>query len=377
MLSNQLLALTVLTPLIYLLYPILLDPKYQYQIVSTLIVSIVGYITTISLIPYVKEMTLKAGLSGKDLNKGEEGKKTEIPESLGIVPGVTFVVSVCLLQVFLYENVNLEYNAALFSICFMLFLGFADDVLDLRWRYKLILPAFATIPLLVAYSGKTLIVVPKPLRLALGMEFLELGIFYRVYMLMVAIFCSNAINIYAGINGLEAGQSLIIAISISIHNIIELSGPFAQYHLFSLVFMLPFIAITLGLLKFNWYPSQVFVGDSFAYFAGMTLAVVGILGHFSKTLMLFFIPQWLNFLFSLPQLLLPWWFPCPRHRLPQYSNGKLVNSGNYTMINFALYILGPTTEKALVIILLAFQILCCGLGFYIRYHLSKLYYDEK
>ena len=34
----------------------------------------------------------------------------------------------------------------------------------------------------------------------------------------------------------------------------------------------------------NWYPSTVFVGDTFCYFAGMTFAVVGIHGHFSKTL---------------------------------------------------------------------------------------------
>ncbi len=71
----------------------------------------------------------------------------------------------------------------------------------------------------------------------------------------------------------------------------------------------------LGLLKYNWFPSQVFVGDTFCYFSGMTLAVAGILGHYSKTLMLFFLPQILNFLYSLPQLTKVW--PCPRHRLPR------------------------------------------------------------
>jgi UDP-N-acetylglucosamine--dolichyl-phosphate N-acetylglucosaminephosphotransferase len=50
------------------------------------------------------------------------------------------------------------------------------------------------------------------------------------------------------------------------------------------------------------YPSLVFVGDSYTYFAGMTLAVAGIEGHFSKTLMMFFIPQLLNFTLSLPQV---------------------------------------------------------------------------
>lgn len=73
--------------------------------------------------------------------------------------------------------------------------------------------------------------------------------------------------------------------------------------------------ILLFLFFFYRYPSSVFVGDTFCYFAGMTFAVVGILGHFSKTMLLFFIPQVVNFLYSLPQLFHI--IPCPRHRLPR------------------------------------------------------------
>lgn len=50
------------------------------------------------------------------------------------------------------------------------------------------------------------------------------GILYYVYMGMLAVFCTNAINILAGINGIEAGQSLVIAASIIVFNIIELNG---------------------------------------------------------------------------------------------------------------------------------------------------------
>ena len=41
---------------------------------------------------------------------------------------------------------------------------------------------------------------------------------------MLAVFCTNAINILSGINGIEAGQSLIIAITVIIFNFIELNG---------------------------------------------------------------------------------------------------------------------------------------------------------
>ena len=138
--------------------------------------------------------------------------------------------------------------------------------------------------------------------------------------------------------------------------------------------MILFVATTFGLLYYNWYPSSVFVGDTFTYFAGMTFAVVGILGHFSKTLMLFFIPQWINFLLSLPQLF--GLIDCPRHRIPKYNekDGKLHSSGNWTLLNAILTILGPQTEKSLAIITLSFQAMCCALAFYIRYELASYYY---
>lgn len=80
------------------------------------------------------------------------------PEGLGIVTGTVFLVAAILFQVFqssnhvhFHKDSLAEYNAGLTSICFMLLLGFSDDVLNLRWRYKLVLPAVATLPLLVAY----------------------------------------------------------------------------------------------------------------------------------------------------------------------------------------------------------------------------------
>ena len=59
------------------------------------------------------------------------------------------------------------------------------------------------------------------------------------------------------------------------------------------------------------------MGDTFTYFAGMAIAVAGILGHLSETLLLFLIPQLLNFAYSLPQLFKI--VPCPRHRLPRFD----------------------------------------------------------
>ncbi|OAQ22769.1 hypothetical protein K457DRAFT_159713 [Linnemannia elongata AG-77] len=304
--------------------------------------SVLAGITTWSAIPALSEIFVKAGLKGMDLSKKT---KHIIPESMGMVAGLIYLVTMFLfipfpfmkwftasndgdlheLKLLTFPNLKLaELLSALLSIQSMVFLGFADDVLDIRWRFKMPLPAIASIPLLMVYwvhLGVTHIVVPIPLRPILG-QLIDLGALYYVYMGMVAIFCTHSINIMAGINGVEVGQSLVIACSIAINDMIFLQSastgaPAIETHLFSLYFILPFIGVSLGLMIHNWYPSKVFIGDTYCYFAGMTFAVVGILAHYSKTLLLFFIPQIFNFLLSAPQLFRL--VPCPRHRVPRYN----------------------------------------------------------
>lgn len=107
-----------------------------------------------------------------------------------------YLVCLCLLHLFNPEPVL--YTAALASVTLMTLLGFADDVLDLKWRYKLVLPLVACLPLLVNYDGPTAVMVPYPLRGIVGSNLIELGVLYHLYMALLSIFCTNAINIYAG-----------------------------------------------------------------------------------------------------------------------------------------------------------------------------------
>ena len=264
----------------------------------------------------------------------------------------------------------------------MTLLGFADDVLDIRWRVKLVLPLLASLPLLAAYSGGTGVAVPKPLQAALGLPgYLELGPLYQAYMVLLAIFCTNSINILAGVNGLEAGQTFVVACALLLHNLVELSGfaggvpALRDAHLFSAYLVLPLAACTMGLLASNWYPARVFVGDTFTYFAGMTIAVAGILGHQSETLLLFLVPQVFNFVYSLPQLL--GFVPCPRHRLPVFDpkTGLLrpKDAPDWNLVNLTLQVFGLCGENALCVRILALQAACCALAFGARWALQGIY----
>ena len=267
-------------------------------------------------------------------------------------------------------------------MCLALLLGFADDVLDVRWRWKIVLSALSTLPLLLAYDGPTDLVLPHGVAALLRVPpVLDLGVLYRVFICCIAIFCTNSINIHAGVNGLEASQSAVIGAFVALYDAIEIAAgrDTLGCHQLSLFLVVPFVATTLGLLYHNWFPSAVFVGDSFTYFAGMALSVAGVLGHFSKTLLLLFVPQLINFVFSLPQLL--GFIPCPHHRLPNYNiaTNKLeaVWPPHYTLLNFWLKVFGPMSEKALSVAMLVFQIVCCTLALALRYSpLSYLFKGE-
>lgn len=147
----------------------------------------------------------------------------------------------------------------------------------------------------------------------------------------------------------------------------------------------------------------------------MAFAVVGIQAHFSKTLLLFFIPQIFNFILSAPQLF--GILPCPRHRLPRFDpsannlhpsvmtfddkppsklgklvlrtfsylgvtqltirpeDGAIIAASNLTILNAFLVRLGAMSEKQLVQTLMGTQILCSVLAFVVRYGLASLVYD--
>ncbi|PPR92492.1 hypothetical protein GOBAR_AA28178 [Gossypium barbadense] len=382
-------------PYFYLLYQhYTIEQELRRSILINASLCVTGFFLTQRMIPVASRYVLKRGLFGFDINKkGTPQGTVEVPESLGIVVGIVFLVLAILFQYFNFtadSNWLVEYNAALASICFMILLGFVDDVLDVPWRVKLLLPSIAALPLLMAYAGHTTIIIPKPLISYVGQEVLDLGMeqyqvnmaghqpnsnksynlnvlatghvgwVYKLYMGLLAVFCTNSINIHAGLNGLEVGQTVVIASAILIHNLMQIgasSDPeYKQAHAFSIYLVQPLLATSLALLSYNWYPSSVFVGDTYTYFAGMTMAVVGILGHYSETLLIFFLPQVLNFLLSLPQL--SGYVKCPRHRLPRFNpeTGLLTGTRDGTLINFYLRMVGPKSEKMLCIHLLLVQV---------------------
>ncbi|KAI0264012.1 N-acetylglucosaminephosphotransferase [Gloeopeniophorella convolvens] len=412
--------------------------------------SIFALLATVYLVPALGPTFVKANLKGRDLLKTYS---TPIPESLGLVCASVYILLLILFIPFAFSPITVNsshaqytvregivinafphyqlavYLSSLLSLLIATMLGFLDDIFDIRWRHKIPIPIIASIPLLMVYyadNGNTHIVVPIPFRPIFG-SLLNLGPLYYLYMSLLSTFSTNSINILAGINGSETSQAVVIALSVILNDLLYLPWPadfriplhllgsrsevevggvysagmaygsteLVERHLFSLYFMLPLVGVCLGFLYHNWYPARAFPGDTLCYVTGMAFAVVGIQAHFSKTLLLFFLPQVFNFILSCPQLF--GLVPCPRHRVPRFDSethllhpskaqflkrpsrlsaivlrllaalgcteltalpdGTILEATNLTLLNTLLVRLGPMREKHLTQTLIGVQVM--------------------
>ncbi len=131
------------------------DLFYFYKFISIFI----GFIIThYYVLPYSIPIHIRAGLFGKDIylkKVNPEKFNQKIAESLGL--GIACVYFMIMLSLYLITKlINKHYLSDLLLlvlsyISFGTMLGFVDDILNLRWRHKLIYPFFFSLPIILNY----------------------------------------------------------------------------------------------------------------------------------------------------------------------------------------------------------------------------------
>ncbi len=315
-------------------------------------ITIVAFILTyIALPPLIRKLEWH-GFVSKDMNKERKVKVAKfggIAVFLGAI--VAFLLPLQIATASISPDVLL---AVSLSISLIAFLGFADDILDIPDIYRVILPLFAALPLMLMKVGTTQMALPLigPVDLYLGTLILPfigpigLNLYVLILIPIGVIACSNLVNLLAGFNGLEAGTGIIINLFLMLF--LFMSG--LDQNKMTVMFLL--FALTgalLAFLIFNWYPAMVFPGNIVTYLIGAAIAAVVIIGNIEKAGAILLLPQITEF------------FLKARSRFDAENYGKCIGGrmhykGKVYSLTHLLMRLFRPTEIQLVLMLYGIQI---------------------
>ncbi|HLC56848.1 MAG TPA: hypothetical protein VJJ23_06430 [Candidatus Nanoarchaeia archaeon] len=260
-----------------------------------IIFSVISFLVTLIMLPKFIRYLTKINLVVKDQNK-ENLPLIPISGGMAVLAGISASL---LLTVFLetfYNNGSQEriilIFAALSTILIITFIGFIDDLIiktsresssGLKQWQKPLLTLPATIPLIVANAGVTIIAIPF-------YKAIDVGLIYPLILVPIGIIgAANMVNLLAGFNGSEAGMGLVYT---------GMLGLYAFVNNRDLAAILAFstFAALLAFFIFNKYPSKIFPGDSLTYLLGAVIATIAIIGNIEKAALIASTPFFIEFI---------------------------------------------------------------------------------
>ncbi|MEK6923957.1 MAG: hypothetical protein AABW54_01815 [Candidatus Micrarchaeota archaeon] len=258
--------------------------------------AVVSFAATLLVTPYFMRFMAAIGITGAD--KQKPGKPF-VPTSGGMPVAFAFFLA---LMAFIALNtflVKLHLNLAVLlaaglSTFAIALVGFFDDLyvrkdavrnvygdldhrVGLKQWMKPLLTLVAAIPLVAVKAGTTYMTFP-----VIGV--VQLGWVYALVLIPLAVVCvSNASNMLAGVNGLEAGSLALASGAVFLWAL--------RYgNVEGAVVALLGCAALAAFLFFNWFPARMLPGDSLTYFAGAVFISAVVLGNVEKFGFVVFLP---------------------------------------------------------------------------------------
>lgn len=292
---------------------------------------------------YIKRAK-NVGVTGQDIHKSGS---PDVAESGGVILVLAYLLGLFSIIPFsnafvsdANENLNLEIIGTAATIMLTAFIGFADDIYEIRWRTKVLTPLLGGVPLAVMSLGRE--TITTPFGVVDFAAFGDLGLILFAVILLFAVTASaNGINMFAGLNGQEAGSVLIMSLAL-------LFLAFRLGKAIGCIILVPFIGALIAFLFFNWYPSRVFPGDVGTLSMGAVIACVAVLASLERAAVIMFIPYFVNaalfFIGKLKKV------PPPKNA-QMNPDGTLPAPSIWSLRNMILRI-HPMKEKQLVIVVL-------------------------
>ncbi|MBD3262132.1 MAG: hypothetical protein GF334_10790 [Candidatus Altiarchaeales archaeon] len=171
--------------------------------------------------------------------------------------------------------------AVLSTVLIIALIGILDDLLLLDQKIKAVLPIFAALPLVALRVGVTEMTFP-------GVGSIPLGPIYYLVLIPLAITgASNAMNMLAGFNGLEAGLGIIMCAAVAAASYMTGSSE-------ALIISVAMLGALIGFMKYNWHPAKILIGDVGTLSIGAVIASTVIIGNIERVGIILIIPFFLE-----------------------------------------------------------------------------------
>lgn len=237
---------------------------------------IISTLFAIFTIPTLKKLKADQRLSIylEDVHQKKAGTPT--------MGGIIFIVPTILIFLLFYflDKINITYNFLIIIITFISYglLGFIDDYLIIKRNnnkglsestkllFQLLI-ALIFFYLFMRGGNEPLLWIQ-----ALNIK-LDIGWIYGLFILLVLVASSNAVNITDGLDGLAGGLSVLAFLAFGILS--WAAGWLEGYEEIAL-FCFTLIGALLAFLLFNVHPAKVFMGDTGSLALGATLGAIAI-----------------------------------------------------------------------------------------------------
>lgn len=147
---------------------------------------------------------------------------------------------------------------------FMLFLGLLDDKFELSAPLKFSGQIIGA--LILIYYGVKINFITNPFG-----GFIYLGVYAVPFTVFWIVSIINTINLIDGLDGLAAGVSIIAVLTL-------FAVGLQEGQLLAPMLAILLAGSTMGFLRYNFNPAEVFMGDTGAMFIGYIIAAVSITG---------------------------------------------------------------------------------------------------
>jgi UDP-GlcNAc:undecaprenyl-phosphate/decaprenyl-phosphate GlcNAc-1-phosphate transferase len=232
-----------------------------------ILVFAIALLMVLLISPSIKQLGLKLGIVDQpDARKLHHQPMVRIG-GVGIAISTVFAATLGLTAQALTGQVATQPWLSIIAVLVAGIASFGIGLADDRWSVspKLRLGLQAIVTVIVWSMGLQLHYLPIP-----GVGTVALGLFSLPMTFLWLAGVTNAINWLDGLDGLAAGISMIVAVMFGLIG-------WQQGNMAIVILALALAGATLGFLRYNALPAQMYMGDGGAYFIGGMLAGLGIL----------------------------------------------------------------------------------------------------